>query len=213
MVNVPAVFIETLKSMEPPLLTLVADAYPLIWLFVSSDKAKPAFGSSHWEVPGCWFSVTIGLAVTVVAVAVGVAVAVAVGVMVAVAVAVRVAVAVGVAVEVGVAVGVFVGVGVLVGNNGGIRSVGNGSGGPICGRPWAMAGPAGPTPSTSTPVTRSKRRSCRLIRLNSLYACTADPFSRPSGISCVVPLAWAGVLVGTAIMVAALSAACAVYST
>src|SRR5438128_3894356 len=45
--------------MFSPLLTLVADAYPLIWP-PPSVAAEP-HGIRHWLVPGCWFSITIGL--------------------------------------------------------------------------------------------------------------------------------------------------------
>src|SRR5439155_14894739 len=45
--------------MFSPLLTLVADAYPLTWP-PPSVAAEPN-GIRHWLVPGCWFSITIGL--------------------------------------------------------------------------------------------------------------------------------------------------------
>src|SRR5438093_8503726 len=44
--------------MFSPLLTLVADAYPLIWP-TPSVAVRPLI--RHWLVPGCWFSITIGL--------------------------------------------------------------------------------------------------------------------------------------------------------
>src|SRR5437762_8610035 len=43
--------------MLSPLLTLVADAYPLIW----PTAAVALVPIRHWLVPGCWFSITIGL--------------------------------------------------------------------------------------------------------------------------------------------------------
>src|SRR5438067_4418453 len=43
--------------MLPPLLTLVADAYPLIW----PTASVPLRLSRHSLVPGCWFSISIAL--------------------------------------------------------------------------------------------------------------------------------------------------------
>src|SRR5438046_4677032 len=42
-----------------PLLTLTADAYPLIW--PAESVAEEPQGICHWDVPGCWFSSTTGL--------------------------------------------------------------------------------------------------------------------------------------------------------
>src|SRR4051794_35889276 len=47
--------------MEPPLLTLVADAYPLIWLVASSATVFPGVGICHPVLPGLAFSSTTGL--------------------------------------------------------------------------------------------------------------------------------------------------------